>query len=196
MEEEFFLKKSERRIALVEFLARNPFATDEQLAEHFSVSIPTIRLDRAALKIPEARERIRRLAAGDDDPVRSLERDEIVGEVVRLQLNRYAVSRLRTVHAHAFARSGIVRGHVLFGQVNSLAVAVIDADEGLTAKTQLRFYRPVHVGEILEGRVDVVAIRSGVTKCKVLTQVADETVLDGMIWVVSSHLGLMSEVTE
>jgi len=170
---------------LVRYLAENPFATDEQLAERFHVSVATIRLDRAGLYIPELRERIRQVAADRLDAVRALEQQEVVGDLVELKLNRYAVSVLRVRPSHVFARTGIVRGHFLFAQVNSLATAVMDADVAVTAKSQLRFYRPVKLGETLHARIDLIANRSGVAKCRVLTESHGEVVLNGFIWVVA-----------
>ncbi|MBX6352249.1 MAG: transcription factor FapR [Thermoflavifilum sp.] len=179
------LKKSERRAALVRYLAENPFATDEQLAERFQVSVATIRLDRAALSIPEARERIRQVAQARHDPVRALEQQEVIGELVELELGRMAVSRLRVGSEHVFARTGITRGHILFAQVNSLATAVMDADAAVTAKSELRFYRPVRLGEVLLARVDVIGRRGRVAKCRATTTAAGQTVLAGWIWVVA-----------
>ena len=177
------LRKSDRRMALVRYIAENPFATDEQLAERFQVSVATIRLDRTALHIPELRERIRQVAANHLDAVRALDRQEVVGELLELKLNRYAVSMLTVHPSQVLARSGIVRGHFLFAQVNSLATAVMDADVAVTARSHLRFYRPVRLGECLRARVDVLAIQSGVAKCQVVTEAQGEVVLDGFIWV-------------
>ncbi len=164
-------------------LTENPFATDEQLAETFGVSVATIRLDRQALNIPEVRERIRRVAADRQDEVRALDEQDVVGRIVRLELNHVAISELPITSLHVFARSGIVRGHVLFAQVNSLAMAVMDEECAVTAKTELRFYRPVRLGETLRARIDVVARHSGISKCRAHTEVDGETVLDGWIWV-------------
>jgi acyl-coenzyme A thioesterase PaaI-like protein len=185
-----FLKKSERRMELVRVLSEDPFATDDQLAARFHVSIATIRLDRQAMNIPEARERIRRVAANRRDDVRALLQQEVIGELVDLQLNRMAVSRLRVEAEHVFSRTGIVRGHYLFAQVNSLATAVMDADVALTARTDLRFYRPVKLGEVLRARVDVVSEHFGVTKCRTCVKSAGETVLDGVILVVMDPQGV------
>jgi acyl-coenzyme A thioesterase PaaI-like protein len=179
-----FLKKSERRMELVRVLSEDPFATDDQLAARFHVSIATIRLDRQAMNIPEARERIRRVAANRRDDVRALLQREVIGELVDLQLNRMAASELRVDAEHVFSRTGIIRGHYLFAQVNSLATAVMDADVALTARTDLRFYRPVKLGEVLRARVDVVSEHFGVTKCRTSVKSAGETVLDGVILVV------------
>ncbi|WDL97394.1 transcription factor FapR [Alicyclobacillus sp. ALC3] len=171
-------------MALVRYLTENPFATDEQLADYFAVSVATIRLDRATLHIPEVRERTRLVAAARQDGVRSLQEREVVGDVLELQLNRTASSSLVITPLHVFSRSGIVRGHVLFAQVNSLATAVVDADVALTAKTELRYYSPVRLGETVVARADVVARRFGASKCQVTSRVGTETVLDGVIWVV------------
>ena len=65
------LKKQERQKQLTEKLNITPFLTDEELASHFGVSVPTIRLDRLELGIPELRERIKAMAtehAQDEQP--------------------------------------------------------------------------------------------------------------------------------
>ena len=49
------IKKEERQQLLREKLNISPFTTDEELATYFGVSVPTIRLDRLALGIPELR---------------------------------------------------------------------------------------------------------------------------------------------
>ena len=48
--------KEIRHKALQEKLNEQPYLTDGELAERFGVSVPTIRLDRLALGIPELRE--------------------------------------------------------------------------------------------------------------------------------------------
>ncbi|MDN8848574.1 transcription factor FapR, partial [Staphylococcus aureus] len=53
------LKKQERRDAIKNEIAKNPFITDLDLSTLFSVSIQTIRLDRTHLNIPELRTRIK-----------------------------------------------------------------------------------------------------------------------------------------
>lgn len=164
-------------------LEQNPFATDEQLAEGFGVSVATIRLDRSALHIPEARERIRRVASDRQDDLRSLDEQELVGRLIKLELNRYAESELTIQSGHVFRRTNIVRGHVLFAQINSLATALMDADVALTAKTELRFYRPVHLEDIVRARVDVIGEHGDVVRCRAVSQVKTDIVVQGVIWV-------------
>ncbi|WDM02777.1 transcription factor FapR [Alicyclobacillus cycloheptanicus] len=181
------LKKSERRVALVKYLVENPFATDDQLAEMFHVSVATIRLDRAALHIPEVRERTRLVAAARQDAVRSLSEREVVGDIVELQLNRSASSVMHVTSAQVFSRTGIVRGHYLFAQVNSLATALVDAEVALTVKTELRFYQTVRLGQTVFARADAVGERFGVVKCRVASVCGGQTVLDGWIWVAKAE---------
>ncbi len=64
--------RKQRQQALRRYLRFNPFATDEELAEIFGVSVPTIRLDRLALGIPELRERIMNMAQQARERVRGV----------------------------------------------------------------------------------------------------------------------------
>ena len=105
------------------------------------VSVQTIRLDRMELGIPELRERIKDMAEGNFDRIRSLAPEEVIGEIVDLQLNQSGVSVLEIREEHVFSRNRIARGHHLFAQANSLAVAVIDADVVLTASAAIRFVK-------------------------------------------------------
>ena len=159
------LPKKDRQTRLVQSLQDNPFATDEDLAEMFHVSIQTIRLDRLELGIPELRERIKSVAEKSLDPVKSLGIEEVIGEVIDLQLDAQAISVLEIKQEHVFARTRIARGHYIFAQANSLAVAVIDADVALTATARIRFVRPVRLGEKVVAKA-VVRSRNG-DECKV-----------------------------
>lgn len=55
--------KKERQNMLIEILNADPFLTDEELAEQLNVSVPTVRLDRLELGIPELRQRIKEMAS-------------------------------------------------------------------------------------------------------------------------------------
>lgn len=85
--------KRERQRLLQATIEENPFITDEQLAEKFSVSIQTIRLDRLELSIPELRERIKHVAERTfADEVKSLPIEEVIGEIIDMQLDESAIS--------------------------------------------------------------------------------------------------------
>ena len=126
--------KKQRQKMLVETIKENPFITDEELAEQFSVSIQTIRLDRLELNIPELRERIKNVAKRNfSEEVRSLSIEEVIGEIIDIELDKHAISILDIKKEHVFSRNQITRGHHLFAQANSLAVAVINDELALTA---------------------------------------------------------------
>lgn len=172
-------KKKERQELLKQTLEANPFMTDEALADQFAVSIQTIRLDRMELAIPELRERIKDVAKQQLDDVKALSPEEVIGEIVDLQLDERAISILDVKNEHVFSRSGIARGHHLFAQANSLAVAIIDDQLALTAKATIRFTRQVQAGERVIAKAQVVDIDLALTKVNVLSYVEHELVFSG-----------------
>ena len=141
------VSKKERQRLLTETLETNPFVTDEQLATQFNVSVQTIRLDRMELSIPELRERLKDVAANRMNEVKALPLDEVIGEIVDIELDERALSIFDVGEEHVFQRNGIARGHHLFAQANSLAVAVINDELALTAKSNVVFVKPVRAGD-------------------------------------------------
>lgn len=137
------LHKRERQARLSSLLEENPLLTDGDLAEHFGVSVQTIRLDRMEKGIPELRERLKHVAVRSLDDVKSLPIDEVIGDIIDIELDKRAVSVFDVTNDHVFQRNGIARGHHLFAQANSLAVAVIDDELALTSKSSLNFIKPV-----------------------------------------------------
>lgn len=139
-------QKKKRQAQLAAEVRKNPFLTDEELAEMFNVSIQTIRLDRLALGIVEVRKRIQSVAEKAHGGVRSLREGELVGQLLDIKLGDYAISMLE-IAEDMVSEFGHVRGQLLFAQANSLALAVIDADVALTGSARVRFKRPVLEGE-------------------------------------------------
>lgn len=174
--------KRERQALLTETIKENPFITDEDLAEKFSVSVQTIRLDRLELSIPELRERIKHVAERSfEDEVRSLPIDEIIGEIIDMDLDHSAISILDIKKEHVFSRNQIARGHHLFAQANSLAVAVINDELALTAKANIRFTRSVKENERVVAKAKVLNIdeEKGRTLVEVTSFVGNEIVFKG-----------------
>jgi acyl-coenzyme A thioesterase PaaI-like protein len=167
---------------LVETIKENPFITDEDLAERFSVSIQTIRLDRLELSIPELRERIKHVAEKRfEDEVRSLPLDEVIGEIIDIDLDKSAISILDIKKEHVFIRNKIARGHHLFAQANSLAVAVINDELALTAKANIQFTQSVKESERVVAKAKVAKIDeiTGRTFVEVDSFVNNELVFKG-----------------
>jgi acyl-coenzyme A thioesterase PaaI-like protein len=184
------LPKRIRQQQLAKMIEENPFMTDEQLTEKFNVSIQTIRLDRLELGIPELRERIKMMAEKSFDQVRSLALHEVIGEVIDLQLDKSGISIFEIREEHVFSRTGIARGHHLFAQANSLAVAVIDDEVALTASADIRFLRPVKLGEKCVAKAYVrssVGKKTGKANVEVFTYVGDEIVFQGNFVIYRTH---------
>lgn len=183
------LPKKDRQTRLVQYLKENPFATDEDLAVAFRVSIQTIRLDRLELGIPELRERIKSVAERSLDPVKSLGIDEVIGEVVDLQLDVQGISVLDIKEEHVFARTQIARGHYIFAQANSLAVAVMNTDVALTATARIRYIRPIKLGERLVAKAVVRSNSGDESRIRVETKVQNEVVFSASFRVVRAAAG-------
>ncbi len=175
------LPKRARQQKLVKLIEENPFVTDQELTRQLKVSIQTIRLDRMELGIPELRERMKLMAERSYDQVRSLPLHEVIGEIVDLQLDKSGISIFEISKEHVFSRTGIARGHHIFAQANSLAVAVINDEIALTFSADIRFIRPVHLGEkcIAKAYVRPVSGNKGKAKVEVFTYVGEEMVFQG-----------------
>lgn len=174
--------KRERQKDLQQTIKENPFVTDEELAQQFSVSVQTIRLDRLELSIPELRERIKYVAEAKlDNEVRSLPIDEVIGEIIDIELDKNAISIFDVKSEHVFKRNGIARGHHLFAQANSLAVALIDEEFALTAKANIHFIHSVKEHERVVAKAKVVNIDrdTGRTTVEVNSYVNQELVFKG-----------------
>jgi acyl-coenzyme A thioesterase PaaI-like protein len=174
------LTKKERQQQLLKTIEENPFVTDEQLAERFNVSVQTIRLDRMELAIPELRERIKDVAEKNLE-VKSLPLNEVIGEIVDIELDHRAISIFDVKEEHVFQRNGIARGHHLFAQANSLAVAVIDDELALTVRSNVTFVKPVRVGDrvITKATVRETNMEKNRTYIDVVSTVNNEVVFRG-----------------
>lgn len=183
------LPKRQRQQQLARAIEDNPFITDEELTKQFQVSIQTIRLDRLELGIPELRERIKLMAEQSYDQVRSLPLHEVIGDVIDLQLDKSGISMFEIGEEHVFSRTKIARGHHIFSQANSLAVALINDQVALTAAADIRFVRQVKLGEKCIAKAYVRSLSKGKAKVEVFTYVGEEIVFQGNFIIYHSSRG-------
>ncbi|MFA6849860.1 MAG: transcription factor FapR [Selenomonadaceae bacterium] len=153
------IKKKIRQQLLIDQVKVKPFLTDEDLAVFLKVSIQTIRLDRLELGIPELRERIKKMAEVAQTKVKSIASGEVVGELIDLELGKSGISLLRITDDMVFAKTKVARGHYVFSQANSLALAIIDAPMAVTGVANIKYKVPVHVGEKLVAKAEIVRRR-------------------------------------
>lgn len=147
--------KKNRQNRLLEKIKEDPFMTDEDIAEYFEVSVPTVRLDRLELGIPELRERIKEVASSNHQKVRALHVDEIIGEIVEINLGESGMSILDTTDQMVFSQSKIVRGHYIYSMAESLAISVIDAEVALVGVANIKYKIPVYAGSKLVAKAAV-----------------------------------------
>ncbi len=193
------LRKSERHRQLLEAIAKNPFITDEDLAEVLAVSIPTIRLDRLELSIPEVRKRTKEMASHFFGASQSLGATEIVGELIEIEPGRRGLSLLETDLSMCLEKCNIVRGHIVFAQANSLANAIADTQVALTGKADVKFLRTVRAGEKLIAKAQVVERRGHRFLTEVVVRSKEEIVckgqfeIYGMTLEVANYLKLLKD---
>lgn len=172
------LSKKVRHQNLLLKLEENPLLTDEQLAKELGVSIQTIRLDRLALGLPEMKERAKNLASralSGEHPA-SL---EVVGELLYCEPGVGGLSRMVAEPGMSLTRYNVIRGHYLFAQANSLAVAVADATHALTGSARVEFPHPAQVGQVLLARARVLEKRGRRFVVEVVTRVETKEVFQG-----------------
>lgn len=151
-------KKIIRQEHLSKMLERNPFLTDEQLAKALEVSIQTIRLDRLRMNIPEVRERTRQMAETAQTKLKAIDKKDIVGDLIDLELNKIGISMLKITPEMVLEKTGVARGYYMFAMANTLALAVVDADAALTGVGNVKFkYKvPVYAGATLVAKAEVI----------------------------------------
>ena len=187
--------KEERRKVLGEELSKHPFYTDDELAERFKVSVSTIRLDRCELGIPELRVRTRAVAQEAYSTLKSLDDQELIGELLELVIGERACSELKIDESMVLAKARVARGHYLFAQANSLAIALVDAPMALTGSVELKFIRPVQLGEVVVAIGKVIKRKQNKYWVQVSVHVGTEEVLRGD-WVLFAIEGLDVPGTE
>ena len=153
------LSREKRHETFLALIKKDPFQTDEELAETLKVSVPTIRLDRVELHIPELRERIRELASKTQGKVKSLESREIVGQIVELELDHKGVSILETDKGMVFEKAEVVRGHYIYAMAESLAIAVINEEVALVGVANIKYSVPVFAGNRLIARCELKKVK-------------------------------------
>lgn len=147
--------KEKRHALLREKLSAQPFLTDGELAEQLSVSIPTIRLDRLTLGIPELRERLRNVAATSFEKMQSLGKDDFSGVLVDIEPGIKGISIMDTTREMCFDGTDVVKGHYIYSMAECLAVTIIGAEAALIDVGNIKYKIPVNAGTRLVARGEV-----------------------------------------
>lgn len=147
--------KQQRHKQLIKLIETNPLMTDGEIAAALSVSLSTVRLDRGLLSIPEVRERMRSMAEHATSKLKSMKSEEVAGELLELEPNKWALSMLSTSEEMAFRHTNLVSDYYIYAQAATLAIATIDAEMVVMGAARLRYKQPAFVGEKIIARSKV-----------------------------------------
>lgn len=145
------MDKNDRRTAIQNLLRQNPCLTDGDLAEKFSVSAATIRLDRQILGIPQMRDRVEHLVAGHgSDPQSGI-------RILDLEVGVKAVGLFQTNEDMANG-SGMVSAEKLYGASASFAESLAGVSFASTQVGNIKYKVPVTPGTalVMKGRIVLV----------------------------------------
>ncbi len=171
--------RKSRHAKLSELIADNPMITDSELASSLGVSISTIRLDRALMGVPELRERLRTMAQNAITKLQSLSPSEVIGELLELEPNKWALSILKTAQDMAFRFTDIVSDNYVYSQASSIAVAAIQAANVIIDSMRGEYKGHAHVGDVLVARAKVGVNHEGRKIVSVRTSVGDKEIFVG-----------------
>jgi acyl-coenzyme A thioesterase PaaI-like protein len=102
-----------------------------------------------------------------------------------IELEKSGLSLLEITRDMVFQKNNIARGHVLFAQANSLAVAIIDAEVALTGASKVSFIRPVRLGEKIVAKAFTNSKTGKRYNISVTSKSNNETVLNSasLLWI-------------
>ncbi len=178
-------EKAQKKKKMMDLLEGDPFMTDDALALCLCISVQSVRLYRAELRIPELRKRIRGMAQRAHGRVKTISGKEILGELVLLELNCRGVSVLVPNDEMIHSKPGIVRAQYIFEQANTLAIAIIDAEMAVTGVAKIRFKRPVQTESSVIATAEVVRRRGNKFFVTVISKQSGEEVFRGKFIIVS-----------
>ena len=171
--------RKSRQAKLSELISDEPMITDNELASRLGVSISTVRLDRALLGVPELRERLRSMAQNAVSKLQSLSPSEVIGELLELEPNKWALSILRTAQDMAFRFTDIVSDNYVYSQASSIAVAAINAASVIIESMRGEYKGHARVGDILVARAKVGVKHEGRKIVSVRTSVGEKEIFVG-----------------
>ena len=191
------ISKLERQKGIKEYIFKDPFLSDKKLAELFNFSVQTVRLDRLEMGIPEMRKRIVQVAkdTSSSDKVKSLSKEEIVGELIDLELGKNAIAILKTTKDMAFNKTGIVRSHYIFSLADSLAISIIDAEVALTGVARLSYKKPVYAGQTLVAKARIARNKGNKYLVSVHVKTEQKEVFTGKLVIFTVDNSLKKEKT-
>jgi acyl-coenzyme A thioesterase PaaI-like protein len=149
--------QQERHERIKAEIQKNPFISDEGLASVLEVSIHTIRSDRRKIGIPEVRKRGKAANYKLFAEPKPLSHSEVIGEILEIETDKEGMSILDATEDMTLQKTGIIRGHILFAQANTIANAIVDAEVALTAEAKVEYIAPAYAGDRILAKAKVIS---------------------------------------
>lgn len=147
--------REQRRTEMRETLRQNPMLTDSDLAEMFSVSKATIRLDRQALGIPQMRERMEH-AVQNEMSSSGVHHENI--KILQMTSDRNGLALLE-ITDDMLDESGYVPAERLYGIAIGLARKLVGGRLEATQVGNIKYKKPVTAGIKLIIKMKVARMR-------------------------------------
>ncbi|MDR0765298.1 MAG: transcription factor FapR [Synergistaceae bacterium] len=149
------LARKKRHKRLMGLIDADPLMSDNKLARELGVSVGTVRLDRETLALPGLRERTRLMAERAGSRLVSMRQDEVMGEILELEPNRWALSVFSANREYAFRHTNLIADHYIYAQAATLAIAVVREALAVVSAARVQFSRAAFVGEKLAAAAKV-----------------------------------------
>lgn len=111
--------------------------------------------------------------------LQSLSPGEVIGELLELEPDKWALSVLKTAKDMAFRFTDIVSDNYVYAQAGSIAVAVINAAKVIIYSMRGEYHGHAHVGDILIARAKVGVNHDGRKIVSVRTRAGDREIFVG-----------------
>jgi hypothetical protein len=121
------------------------------------------------------------MAESAQSRLRSLKAEEVVGDLLELETDRWALSLLATTKEMAFRHTRLVWDHYIYAQATTLAIATIGAEFVVVGAARLHYKRPAFVGERLVARAKVGVHKGNKYAVSVRTKVRDREIFVGRL---------------
>lgn len=190
---------AERHVRIKTEIEKNPFVSDGDLAALLGVSIHTIRADRRKIGIPEVRKRGKDITHNLFAQSRALSRQEIIGQILEIAPDKEGLSLLETTADMGLEKTGIVRGHILFAQANTIANAMVDAEIALTAEAKIEYIAPAYAGERILAKAKIIGTQKRRRTVEVVLKTQKDVVFHGtfiincLTFETASHLRIIHD---
>ncbi len=145
-------KRSEE---IIEYIKKNPLATDAMLADHFKVSINTIRLDRGRLGIKEFKERLKQKASQTIKQVTSISESEFFGDLIEYIPGISAKSRLEIKDYMTFENLNVAKGQYIYSFAETLAISLIPTAAALVGVANIKYANKIYSGDVVFAEAEV-----------------------------------------